>query len=187
MNNIIKRISIKKGVKNSVHMEPVSSFIKFLKENGMKKDLIRELLLFHYADGTINGTGKIRLSTKEYKTAHQKEIDKINEFFNTDVFIKKAVNRFVLQGNNSNYCIDAIIYGVVDDFIWITKDEIVNILLKHKNISKESLVIGGLFYQPWDRCLNNSIKYNSRRHYIQIKWYHLSDDIIETMVFYIKR
>ena len=38
--NVIKRISIKKGVKNSVHTEPISEFIHFLIENKMPRKLV---------------------------------------------------------------------------------------------------------------------------------------------------
>lgn len=181
---IKKFISIKKGVKNSVHAEPISTFIDFLKECGMNYELVKKVLLYQYGDGTMNGKGKKRLSSQEYFVEHKKDIEDINIFFNTENFIKKAVNRFVLYGNNSNYPIDAIIYGVANDFIWITREEIINIHLKHKFVSKTGLSIGGLFYQPMNRCLNYNTKYEKERHCIQLKWYHLADDIIETMALY---
>lgn len=40
---------------------------------------------------------------------------------------------------------------------------------------------GPLFYQPMNRCLNYNEKYEHTRHKIQIKWYHLSDAIVEAM------
>ena len=39
----------------------------------------------------------------------------------------KAIDRFVVVGRNSNKKIDAILYGVPDDFIWIKRKEIYNI------------------------------------------------------------
>lgn len=184
VDGIKRYISIKKGVKNSVHAEPISTFINFLKECGMNYELIKQVLLYQYGDGTMNGTGEKRLSSQEYYTNHSKEIQEINAFFNEEQFIKKAVNRFVLFGNNSDISIDAIIYGVVDDYIWITRDEIITIHLKHKFCSKTGLSIGGLFYQPMNRCLNYNSRYEKERHCVQLKWYHLSDDIIETMALY---
>ena len=186
INGIRRYISIKKGVKNSVHAEPISTFVNFLKENGMKYELIKKVLLYQYGDGTLNGKGEKRLSSKEYYENHKKDIQEINDFFNKEQFIKKAIDRFVLYGNNSDKPIDAIIYGVVNDYVWITREEIININLKHKNISKTGLSIGGLFYQPMNRCLNYNSKYEKERHCIQLKWYHLSDDIIETMALYRK-
>ena len=184
INGIKKYISIKKGVKNSVHAEPISTFINFLKECGMNYELVKKVLLYQYGDGTMNGSGTIRMSSKDYYLNHKEDIQEINDFFNKEEFIKKAIDRFVLYGNNSNIPIDAIIYGVVNDFVWITRDEIINIHIKHKYISKTGLSIGGLFYQPMNRCLNYNSKYEKERHCIQLKWYHLSDDIIETMALY---
>ena len=46
INNTIRRISIKKGIKNSVHAEPISEFIHFLIENKMPKHLIISFLNF---------------------------------------------------------------------------------------------------------------------------------------------
>lgn len=132
----------------------------------------------------MNGSGTIRMSSQDYYFNHKEDIQEINDFFNKEEFIKKAIDRFVLYGNNSNIPIDAIIYGVVNDFVWITRDEIINIHIKHKYISKTGLSIGGLFYQPMNRCLNYNSKYEKERHCIQLKWYHLSDDIIETMALY---
>lgn len=43
INGIKKYISIKKGVKNSVHAEPISTFINFLKECGMNYELVKKV------------------------------------------------------------------------------------------------------------------------------------------------
>lgn len=179
--NIQKGISIKKGVKNSVHIEPVNQFINFLIECKIPKNIINEVLLYHYGDGTIDGSGKERISSTEYKLNNQKKLDLINKYFNEKEILIKAVDRFVLTGNNSEKPIDAIIYGVIDDFIWINKNEIIDIILSNRHRERTGLAFGSLFYQPMNRCLNYNPKYEYARNYIQIKWYHLSDDIIEVM------
>ena len=119
IGNIIKRISIKKGVKNSVHTEPVTEMIHFLIINKMPRNMVINFLKYHYADGSTNGNGEKRISASEYKKDHQQEIDEINAFINNKEFLYKAIDRFVVKGRNSDYKIDAIIYGVSDDFIWI--------------------------------------------------------------------
>ena len=134
INDCIKKISIKKGINNSVHVEGISSFIHFLIDSGVSKENVIEYLNYHYADGTINGTGKNRISCEEYKINNQDKIDKLNIALNNEYILKRAINRFILQGKNSNECIDAIIYGTVDDFMFITKDEIEKIILSKKNI-----------------------------------------------------
>ena len=181
IGDIKKRISIKKGVKNSVHTEPISEFIHFCIENKMPRKLVINFLKYHYADGTTNGTGQIRMTIDDYKKTHQQEIDEINEFINQESFLKNAIRRFVIRGRNSNYDIDAIIYGVPEDFIWINVKDIYEILLSKKNIYSTSVHFSTLTYQPLNRCINRNSKYKKDRFISQIKWYNICDDIIEQM------
>lgn len=184
VNGYVRGISIKKGVKNSVHAEDIDMFTNFLKASNVSENVIKEILRYHYADGTINGRGKHRISSEEYKIKNQKVIDYINKNLNNDKLLDKVINRFVLQGNNSEYEINAIIYGVVDDFIWITRDEIKYILKKNINVYSSALHFSRLTLQPLARNLNYNPKYEKDRSKIQVKWYNISDDIIEVMATY---
>ena len=65
IDNIIKGISIKTGNKNSVHVEPLSSFVHFLQENGIPFNIIDMYLKYHFADGTLDGSGKTRKSSSD--------------------------------------------------------------------------------------------------------------------------
>lgn len=134
INNKIKGISIKKGIKNSVHVEPISHFISFLITNNISRNNIIEYLKFHYADGTTNGKGLNRMSTEEYKVKNQTKIDKINKELNNEKLLIKAIDRFILRGNNSSFPISALIHGEVNDFVFITKEDIINIILSKKII-----------------------------------------------------
>lgn len=165
-----KRISIKKGVKNSVHTEPISEFIHFLIENNMPRYMIINFLKYHYADGTTNGSGVIRLSSLEYKKYHQKEIDEINDFINNESFLKKCIDRFILVGRNSNDKVDIVIYGVPNDFIWISANDIYDIMLSHKDDYSTGIHFSNLFYQPLNRCINHNPKYEKCRYVSQLKW-----------------
>jgi len=180
-DNEIKRISVKKGVKNSVHVEPIMELIHFLITNNIPKDIIVKLLKYHYADSTTNGTGEIRLSAKEYKKNHQNEIDDINKALNNKALLIKAIDRFIIQGKNSNNKIDAIIYGVPDDFIWIKRNDIYRIILSKKDVYSTAVHFGPLTCQPLNRCINRNPLYERKRYCVQIKWYNLCDDIIENM------
>lgn len=67
INGIIKRISIKKGINNSVHVEGISSFIHFLIDSNVSREAVIEYLRYHYVDGMQNGRGINRISGHEYK------------------------------------------------------------------------------------------------------------------------
>jgi len=180
-NNEIKRVSVKKGVKNSVHVEPIMELIHFLIINNIPKNIITKLLKYHYADSTTNGTGKIRLSAEEYKKNHQNEIDDINKAINNTDLLIKAIDRFIIQGKNSNDKIDTIIYGVPNDFIWIKRNDIYKIILSKKDTYSTAVHFGPLTCQPLNRCINRNPVYEKKRYCVQIKWYNLCDDIIENM------
>ena len=109
----------------------------------------------------------------------------INQSINNTKLLEKAINRFVLQGNNSLYEVNAIIYGVLEDFIWITNEEIKYIMKKHKNYYSSAIHFSGLTIQPMARNLKYNLKYEKDRYKIQVKWYNISDDIIEVMAVYI--
>ena len=102
------------------------------------------------------------------------------EINNKDLLIK-AIDRFVLKGNISDKTIDAILFGVRDDFIWIKKEDIIKVILSKKDIYSSAVHFGPLAIQLLDRCLNYNHKYDKRRFCVQVKWYNLADDIIEFM------
>ena len=181
IDNEIRRVSVKKGIKNSVHTEPISDFIHFLIENKMPRKMIIDFLKYHYADGTTNGSGEKRISIFEYKQTHQNEIDSINKFINQEKILKRAIDRFIIYGRNSSKGIDDLIYGVPNDFLWIKKDDIYNLLIRNKDIYSTSIHFSSLTYQPLDRCINHNPKYEKCRFISQLKWYNISDDIIENM------
>ena len=181
INGKMKGISIKKGMKNSIHVERISDFIHFLIENKIDRELVIEYLKYQYADGSTNGKGLERLSVEEYKKNNQHNIDKINKAINNEKILKEAIERFVIKGNNSDYYIDAIICGEVNDFVWATRDDIKNIILSKKDIYSTGVHFGPLICQPKNRCLNYNPKYEKDRFCVQLKWYNLFDDIIENM------
>lgn len=181
INGTMKGISIKKGSRNSVHVDRISDFVKFLFENGINKKIVNDYLKYHFADGTTNGKGAKRLSVEEYKVNHQDEINLINEIFNEEEILKNAIDRFILKGNNSDYYIDAIVYGECDDFLWLKKEDIYKIIVKKKNVKSTAVHFGSLIVQPKTRCLNYNPKYEKDRFCVQIKWYSLFDDIVESL------
>ena len=118
-----------------------------------------EYLKYHYADGSSHGRGANRESAEEYKRNHQKETDQINKELNNIDLLKKAINRFVIQGNNSDFKIDALVYGSVNDFLWLSRDDIMALLLKNRNNYSTGVHFSSLFVQPKNRCLNKNLKY----------------------------
>lgn len=179
INNKIKKISVKKGTGNSVHQEKVDVFIELLTTMDIPSEIISKLLYFHWGDGTVDGTGTERISAPQYQKQFPEEIAKINEEFNKEKHLKKFIYRFILQGKSCEYdIIDSLYYGNVNEGHWASKDEIIEYIIS-KTFSLDSIHLGPLTYQTWNRCLNFNPKTENRRNIMQIKWGSLLVDLLK--------
>lgn len=175
-----KYLSLKIGDKNSFHLEPISEFIHFLICCGVKREIIIKYLEFHYGDGSRNGTGTNRIGVMEYKETHHEDIDEINNILKSKKLVDKCIDRFVLRGRaKGDKQIDALIYGMVNDFFYLTKYDIKRIIKNNLNFDTTGLHIGPLYIQPQSRNLNYNPKYEKCRFCVQIKWFNLFDYIMK--------
>lgn len=164
-----------------MHVERISDFIHFLIENNVDRQKVIEYLKYHYADVSINGKVRRRILVDEYKKENQENIDKINNAFNNEKLLKNAIYRFIIKGKNSNYYIDPIICSEVNNFVWITKEDIIKVILSKNDSYSTGVHFGPLSCQLKNRNLVNNSKYEKDRYCVQIKWYNLFDEIKENM------
>lgn len=176
INEQIKSISIKKGSRNSVHVESIETFKILLRELGIKEKTIYDYELFHYGVDKFNYK-KVLTSTEFYKK-NPRTIRKINKSFST-INVDKITDRFILCGNNSEYRVDGLIHGTPNDFLWINANDVLKIVRNSIDKESNSVHIGCLYIQPMNRCINKNSKYEWCKDYIQVKWYSLFDDIIK--------
>ena len=178
LNHQKKNISIKKGNGNSVHQEDIALFMNFLTSLNLSEEVKIELLKYHWADDTTDGTGTTRFSSAKYKADHKKEIEQMNKEFNTKENLTKLMTRILFKGKSDNFEeADVIYYGTIDDGHWATKEEIMNYMLNNK-FNRNSLHFGPLTYQTWNRCLNFNQKTENRRTVMQMKWGSLEKDLL---------
>lgn len=178
INNVIKRISIKKGTGNSVHQEKVDVFVEFLESINISNETINKPLKFHWGDGTSDGTGSQRISSSDYKQQFPEEIEMINKEFNKEKNIKEFIYRFIMQGKSDDYdIVDALYYGNVNEGHWASKDEIIEYVVNN-TFNLNSIHFGPLTYQIWNRCLNFNPNTENRRRVMQVKWGSLLNDLL---------
>jgi len=181
IDGIKNGLSIKKGYKAAVHTEGVTPFTNFLKTCGVSKVGIWNLLDYHYADGTLNGKGEERLSISEYKDRYPSKIKRLNEELNKEEVIKKVVERVIINGTKGDP-IDVLVYGIPGDFVWIKKEDIVDVILSHKDEDASSAHFGPLTYQPFKRNLERNPNEEINRFHSQIKWYQMNNHITEYLI-----
>lgn len=179
LNNSVKYVSIKSGSQNSVHTEKLETFIVFLKKLGVKEEIIKILLLYHFGDGTYDGTGKIRWSAEESKLKYSREIKKFSRYINNHNNFKEIINRILFTGTNIKIVVDAIYYGDVSCGVWCKREELVKYFIKNKCYYISTPHFSSLTYQTWCRNINLNRKSEEHRYYVQIKWFSILSDIIK--------
>ncbi len=178
LENMIKYISIKTGSQNSVHVEKITSFIKFLLTLEINQSVINNLLIYHYGDDTFIGNGIKRYSANEAKIRYKNEIEKFNKNINYSICLSKIIDRLVFTGaKNSNKRVDAIYYGDLDISTWCSSEELLNYCMKHKSMYMNTPHFSVFTYQNWCRNINRLKKSESHRQYIQVKWFSILSDI----------
>lgn len=177
INGIEKGISIKSGSRNSIHIETIKKFVSYLKKFNFNE--IERLLRYLYSDGTIDNTGAIRQSSSEYKLNHGDDIILIND--SLQKIKKELLIRFLIKTDvNYRINVDAFISGDVNDFLWATREEVIEYLTT-VNQQSSGVHISNLFIQNWNKNINYNSKYECCREYIQVKWYSIFDDLIRIM------
>ena len=179
-NNCIRSISLKCGKSNSVHCESIQDFRKYLFMLGIPYDVVTKYIDYHY--GYIKDIfGKIdfskQLTADEYKVLYQDDIDQFNKYVNKTRIIIDMIGRFLIRGRNSEYDIDVLVSGRIDDYVWITKDDLYDLILSKRNINYSSPHIACMTIGPKKRCISGD-KNIKDRYLICVRWNGIREDII---------
>lgn len=180
--NYVKSISLKCGNNNSVHQEQVQEFKKYLSDIGIPYKIVDNYFSYHYGY-MLDENGKRNfsklLSSEEYKKLYQKDIDVFNKYINKTRIIVDMVDRFIVRGRNSNFDIDALVCGTPDDYIWIMKYDIYDLVLSKRCLEFTSPHIACMTLGPKKRNLDGNSKNRGDRYIVCVRWNNLKKDIIE--------
>jgi len=171
--------SIKIGSGNSIHQEPLESFINYLDENfSINEETKNNLRLFIWGDKTLDGSGKVgdRLSANQFKREYPETIEDLSVFF--DLYRKELIERFLINGDKSCSSAEFVYYGDYKNGIFARSIDLLNYVSSYK--SKGAIPIGKLTFQAWNRNINGGTKSEKKRGVIQLKWPTISQDIKES-------
>ena len=136
------------------------------------------MLKYHWSDGSTDGSGKIRVSSHDYKLAHQEQIDLINKGLNEPNILRRIVDRILFQGKSDEYDRAEYIYhGNIDNGKWASDKEVFK-YIENNEFNINSVHFGPLTYQIWNSCLNHNPRTENRRNIMQSKWGSLMIDLI---------
>lgn len=180
--NYIKNISLKCGNSNSMHSENFQEFERCLIKIGIPYNIINKYLDYHYGYmKDCNGKTDFDhlLSSCEYKKIYQKEIDIFNDSINKTRIIVDMIDRFIVRGRNSDYDIDALVCGTINDYVWILKYDLYDLILSKRCLNFTSPHIACLTLGPKKRNLDRDPKYKKDRFIVCVRWNLIRESIVQ--------
>lgn len=180
--NYIKNIILKCGNNNSIHHESIQEFKRYLEKLGISYNIIDKYVSYHYGymkdnDGKTDFS-KL-LSANEYKKIYQGEIDIFNYQINKTRIIVDMIDRFIVRGRNSDYDIDALICGTIDNFVWIMKYDLYDLILSKRCLDFTSPHVACMTIGPKKRIINGDSKNIRDRYLVCVRWSFIKESIIE--------
>ena len=165
-----------------MHHEQIQEFKMYLEKLVIPYNVIDKYVSYHYGymrdeEGKIDFS-KL-LSGEEYKKLYQEEIDGFNKSINKTKIIVDMVDRFIIRGRNSDYDIDALICGIIHDYVWIMKYDIYDLVLSKRCLDFTSPHIACMTIGPKKRNLDGNSKNKRDRYIVCIRWNFIRKDIIE--------
>lgn len=177
----LKYVSVKYGQSETLHNESIQTFIIFLKENGISNETIETYLLYHYGDGTIDGTGQRRMNSVEIRFMYDERIKKMNDEFNrSKEFIKKVADRFMFQGVNPDANKAEFIYhGDADYGVFVSRNQFMrHIEKKNWEYMQTCVHIGPFVIRPHARYANKEIRNEEHRHVVAVTYPRFVQDLL---------
>ena len=182
VNGLAVGVSMKSGDAHILHTEDLMSFLKFMYDNGISKKTINAIRLYHYGDGTLNGTGKDRMTCQEAYEMFKEQISEANKELNANrEFIVKVMNRAIFDGpveddDEAEY----IYHGSYKEGVFISREQFTRFIMK-RDWSKSPLRfphIGPFMILPERRYPHGrTITNPERRHRIEVSIPHLKEEI----------
>ena len=178
--NMVRGISLKCGNSNSMHHESIESFKQYLEKLGIAYKVIDYYVSYHFGymrDANNRIDFSKSLSSEEYKKIYQNEIDIFNREINKTRIIIDMVDRFIVRGRNSEYDVDALICGTTNDYIWIMKYELYDMILSRRCIEFTSPHIACMTIGPKKRNLDGMSRNAGERYVVCIRWNFIRETI----------
>ena len=180
LNGITKYISVKSGERNTVHQESLKTFIEFLKQNDISDNTIETLLLFHYGDGTTDGTGEVRFNTRALLSSLSDRLKIANNELNCNrMFISKCIRRFIFDGvDNTKVPAEFLYHGDKDSGYLVTEKDLIKFALWLPMDWMFMPHIGPMTITPYLRDVEKISKNQYKRDIVNISWRDLRRHLV---------
>ena len=174
-----KGVSLKTGKAEIMHVEKISTLIPFLRSIGVSEETLRTLLLYHFGDGTLDGTGKVRYSTERVLIWLEDRIKAANKELNENKeIITKFLERILFQGVDENaLAANSIFLGDFEYGVCATKKQIYKYVNSRNWNYYTRPHIGPIQFRTQARYINMPITDEKKRMRVQCHWPNLGPEL----------
>ena len=172
-------LSIKFGRAEAVHEEIVENFVDYLGSLGISKETRDTILLYHFGDGTTDGSGDYRIEYNALRVKLDGALERANiELNRNKEIVRKILDRCLWNGSkNSPVIADSIYHGDAEYGLVVTRRQIDRYLeVKNWNWMK-NLHIGPLQLRPHARYVGKVVRSEKRRHALICYWANFVPDL----------
>jgi len=171
-------ISVKSGKSDSMGFENIKSFILYLRLKGVSVETQKTILLYHYGDGTMTGTGKTRLTYEQISSLLLPRIQKANVELNTKAMINCALDRFVFKGAKGRVIsADFVLFGGSKYGALYSQEQIRKAATRKRYYYSRSIHFGPITIQPYLRDVKSESAHQFKRETLQAKWHYMQSDL----------
>lgn len=171
-------ISLKTNTAKHLHSESLDKFITQLEDYQISKETINTIKKFHYGDGTLNGTGDVRMTYDELFPLMISDIKKANDelnFYNERMV--SIVEKFVFVGNNDRPEADFLYHGSINFGIICSRNQVLKHLRKRNYDYMRNPHIGPLQFHPYARYATFKERNPYKRNIINFVWVNFVSDL----------
>lgn len=114
---------------------------------------------------------------RKNKEFYQDDLNIFNSYVNKTRIIIDMVDRFIVRGRNSEYDIDCLICGRIDNYVWISKYDLYDLVLSKKCLHFTSPHVACMTLGSQKRCITSKGNLKDR-YLVAVRWNFLREDII---------
>ena len=100
-------------------------------------------------------------------------------YVNKTRIIIDMVDRFIIRGRNSDYDIDALVCGTINDYVWINKYDLYDLILSKRCLDYTSPHIACLTIGPKKRNVDKNSRYKDEKFIVCIRWNFIKESILD--------
>lgn len=175
VNEVTHYISMKNGVVVTLQQLDIDKFCLYLKENKISNETIETIRLFHYGDGTLDGTGKERLDYQSIMPTLAKCIARANfELNRNKAFVWQTVEKCIFKGfSEEKIPAEFLYFGDTEDG-YIVSNEIVKkeVCTRYYGFY-DNLHVGPILFRPHARYAGKKILNEKYRRSVDFYWPNL--------------